>query len=213
MQEMVAPQTEPKRMKKKHVCGLNKSTFSGLTSPSRMLGSKGTCTSLVANWLNLQLEPLGWLECMARYKLQRSMVYQYFLSHDMGSVWSVTESIWNGVGSKSIGLNLQMQICKVYESMQTWSCHKLAKFSKIMCTQCWQPNMVACLSAGHKSDSSKWKFRFNFQFRFHHNSNNNRQRKKIITPSSRITEEGFTDANLSCGVEICGVTIRQYLED
>ena len=32
--------------------------------------------------------------------------------------------------------------------------------------------------------------------------------KKNLTPSSRITEEGFTDANLSCGV-----TIRQYLED
>ena len=41
----------------------------------------------------------------------------------------------------------------------------------------------------------------------------NRQRKKTLMPSSRITEEGFTDANLSCGVEICGVTIRQYLED
>ena len=39
------------------------------------------------------------------------------------------------------------------------------------------------------------------------------EKQKKLTPSSRITEEGFTDANLSCGVEICGVTIRQYLED
>ena len=48
--------------------------------------------------------------------------------------------------------------------------------------------------AGHKSDFSKWK--------------STGSEKKTLTPSSRITEEGFTDANLSCGV-----AIRQYLED